>query len=211
MAKRFLVALALVCTFSTTTLAGQNAGFKVALHVMKHGSRTCTRSFPVLTSCRDIVTTYTPESYPPMPNTDDIDVFPIFFNLAQVRALQYGLTWPLDWCSGAYQACADLSVGAIQWPGDGVVSSWNTCRVTPLIIAGFCWLCPTTLGIVELVSFPWDPDPRPVAVCDCQDPAQTDYPVAVYRVGVGVPGDNPCEPMENKPSTWGQIKATFKD
>jgi len=67
----------------SSSMAGSNASHKVAVHVMSHTSRTCSKSFPAITSCADIVTTYA--------DSGDIDVFPVFYELEEVTGIEYGL------------------------------------------------------------------------------------------------------------------------
>ena len=69
---RRIVTLAFVMLMLASVCAhgGSNAGHKVAVHVMSHTSRTCSKSFPTITSCEDIVTTYA--------DSGDIDVWTHF-------------------------------------------------------------------------------------------------------------------------------------
>ena len=66
-------------------LAGLNANAKVAVHVIPHASRSCTKSYPTITACEEII--YTEAGA-------DVDAFPVFFELAEYQGLDYGMTWP---------------------------------------------------------------------------------------------------------------------
>jgi hypothetical protein len=83
MKKVLVLTVALTLILSACAWAGANPDAKVAVHVIPHGSRSCTKGFPVITNCAEIITTE------PGP---DVDAFPVFFDLVEYQGLDYGLT-----------------------------------------------------------------------------------------------------------------------
>jgi hypothetical protein len=193
--KILAVAVALMLVLSATAFAGLNAGVgKVAVHVLPHAARTCTKNFPVITGCQDIVTTE------PSP---DADAFPVFFDLVEYQGFDYGMTWP-GMYSCAFTSCSPLTIGGIVWPGDGVSHAWTVCQPGPVAITGFGWIY--DYGIICVVPHP---EPGTINIGDCQ--AELDHPICVFCAGIGgFIGDDPCWPTGTEQSTWGSIKSMFE-
>lgn len=81
--KVLLIALVVMVLLSATqAFAGANAGHKVAIHVLSHASRTCSKGLPSISSCHDIETTYS--------DSGDIDVFPVIYELEEVTGPNTG-------------------------------------------------------------------------------------------------------------------------
>jgi hypothetical protein len=155
----------------------------------------------VLEVCRDI-------QY--MTDSTDVDAFPVFFDLAEYRGLEYGLTWPgSNTC--VFTSCSDLSIGGITEPGDGISQSWFHCRFGPIAAGGWAWIQADGPGEICVVVHPLT---YQITVGDCQYHPRADHPEDddVYCAGVGgVEVDNPCGyPTNVEPTTWGGIKAMYR-
>jgi hypothetical protein len=193
-----VLALALVLTASA--YGGANEGHTVAIHVISHGSTTCTKGFPAIDDCEDVVYEYE--------SCDDIDVFPVFLDLSGVTGIQYGLTWPSAWGSCAYTACVgDFTIGDIEDPGDGIAHSWSECQNVSIVVAGYGWLSPSGSG---LVCPTLNPRTYKIGTSDCDFVEDSAY--ETYCAGVcGGDGEDPCPyPTGRNPSTWGKIKRMFR-
>jgi len=179
---------------------GSNAGHKIAIHVMSHESRTCSKSFPTITSCEDIVTTYA--------DSGDIDVFPVFYELTEVTGMEYGLEWPTAWGTCAFTTCTgDFAIGGITNPGDGLSLTWTSCQEVSVVIVGFGWISATGGGMVRIV----DSDATSgIGVVDCA--FRADAPEDTVHAGIGgEEGDDPCDqPVPTDYSSWGKIKGMFR-
>jgi hypothetical protein len=195
--KRVLVlAIALVLVVSGFAFAGMNPGAKVAVHAIPHGSRSCTKSFPVIAHCGEIITTE------PSPDTD---CFPVFFALGEYQGFDYGMTWP-GMYSTVFTSCSGLTIGGIVWPGDGVSHAWETCQPGPVAIPGWAWIW--DYGMVCVIPHPEAGGPN---IGDCQEPTGIDVPICLFCAGIGgYIGDDPCWPTATEPSTWGGIKSIFE-
>jgi hypothetical protein len=191
-----LRAFALVCFFATAAVlvsgrgpvqAGANPEHKIAIHVVAHG--LACKTLPTFTECSQITTTYA--------GTGDIDVVPVFFNLSEYLAVEFGLTWPAEWGSCAYTTCTStLDVGSITNPGDGMASAWTTCQTGWYVCPGYGWLNATGAGRVSIVPNPATEDYGVVDCADSPGPYQ-DLPDTAFAAGVGgVSGDNPCAEVE---------------
>jgi hypothetical protein len=177
----------------------RNATHKIAIHVTEHESRTCSKNFPAIESCSDIETTFQ--------QCADIDVFPVFFDLSNVTAVQHGLTWPSEWYSCAYTKCAgDLTLGDIVNPGDGVAYSWFECQYEQTVVAGYGWLLAGAPGKICIAVNPAT-GAAGTSNCDFME----DFPLVMFCAGAcGELGDDPCESTRTVPTTWGTIKAMFR-
>jgi hypothetical protein len=174
--------------------AGINQQGKVAIHALPHASRSCTKSFPVIADCAEIVTTE------PGP---DADCFPVFFDLVEYQGFDYGMTWP-GMYSCVFTSCSDLTIGGIVWPGDGVSHAWTACQTDPIAITGWGWIY--DYGMVGVVDHPEALD---INIGDCQ--GDFNQPLCSYFAGIGgYIGDDPCEPTATKSTSWGGIKAMYK-
>jgi uncharacterized repeat protein (TIGR01451 family) len=184
--KRTLLLLAVV-VFATAgfalcgTLTGVNANHKIALHVIPHGT-TC-ETLPSFASCGDIHSTYA--------GTGDIDVIPVFYDLTEYTVIEFGLTWPVGWGVMDFTRCAaDLAIGDIVNPGDGIAAAWTQCHYGWSVAAGYGWLNATGPGRISLV--PNVTGDYGVVGCDV-DQYVYDHPRGICNAGVGgTSGDDPC-------------------
>lgn len=191
--------LALVFIAGGTAYAGANIDHKVAVHVLAHETRACSKNFPTISSCEDIVTEFQ--------GCGDIDVFPVFYELAGVTGIEYGLTWPEEWGSCVYTKCAgDFSIGDVVGPGDGLAQAWDDCQELSVVIAGFGWLAAADSGMVYMVS---NPRTGSLGTADCD--FVEDAPIDTVAAGVGgMSGDDPCETfLDRGANSWGEIKDLF--
>lgn len=195
MKRSLLVVLAVTMIFSANAFAGLNSGVaKVAVHVLPHSSRSCTKNFPTITACEDIITT---ESSP------DVDAFPVFYDLVEYQGFDYGMIWP-GLYSAVFTSCSDLTIGSIVNSGEGVSHAWYECQNASVAMPGFCWIYDT--GSVCVVPHPAAGGPT---VGDCH--AGGDLPVANFCAGIGDSiGDDPCAPTVTEPTTWGAIKGMYR-
>jgi hypothetical protein len=178
-------------------LAGNNPLAKVAVHVKDHNSKQGCANLPAISSCEDINTTYAQFSF---------DAFPVFFDLVEYLGVEYGVCWP-DWTySAAWNQCADLVIGDIVWPGDGVSQTWLECHSEAIVVTGWAWLYADAPGLVSLCNHPAS---GMVQVLDCAE--GLDPPVGNFSAGVlGADGEDPCAPVMIQPTTWGAIKGMFE-
>jgi hypothetical protein len=175
-------------------MIGINPDVKVAVHVEPHASRSCTKSFPVVTNCGDITTTE------PGP---DVDAFPVFYDLVEYQGFDYGMAWP-GFYSCVFTSCSDLSIGTILLPGDGISHAWTACMTGPVAMPGWGWIW--DYGMICVVAHPDAGGPN---VGDCDGEMNT--PKCNFCAGIGgYFGDDPCQPTRTKPTSWGAIKAIFK-
>jgi hypothetical protein len=195
---KFALVIVLVTVFGLGGIAaaGQNAGSaKVAVHVLPHASRTCTKNFPAIADCEDIVTTEA---------TADVDAFPVFFDLVEYQGLEYAMTWP-GLYSCAFTSCSDLTIGGVVNTGDGISHAWQECQTGAVAIAGFGWIY--DYGMICIVPHPENDS---VYVADCE--GVIDVTVMEYCAGIGGhSGDDPCEPTAVERTTWGNIKGMFQE
>jgi hypothetical protein len=179
--------------------AGNNVNHKVAVHVMPHASRSCSKGFPAIDDCDDIVYEYE--------GCGDIDVFPVFFGLTEVTAVQYSLTWPAAWGTCLFTACAgDLTMGGISDSGDWTSHAWTECQHVSVVVPGFGWLAVSGPGLVcPHLNLLYR-----TLTTDCS--FREDVPYESYCAGIcGEEGENPCGyPTAADESTWGSIKAMFR-
>ncbi len=184
---------------------GYNTNAKVAVHVMPHAARTCTDEFPVIADCSDIVA-----SCP----ANDIDFFPVFYDLASFKGFEYSVDWPGTY-SCAFTSCSDLTIGSIVFPAgtvpywdgtDRVAHAWGTCQLDHIAVPGWGWICepgPATITIVASSGSGY------LQIGDC-DQAWNE-PVSNFNAGMGgAAGQLPCGPAPVDGTTWGSIKRMFK-
>jgi uncharacterized repeat protein (TIGR01451 family) len=152
----------------------------MAVHVLPHsGNRTCTNEFPDLEYCYFAITTHEA--------CEDIDVFPVFFDLVEYQGFDYGLTWP-GTGSCAFTSCSDLAIGQLENPGDGISHAWYVCQPSHLVIPGWGWITGDTPGRICIVPHPIAGGPN---VGDCS--GELDQPVTSACAGIcGEEGDEPC-------------------
>jgi hypothetical protein len=148
-----------------TSLAGQNPGAKVAVHVMSHNAKRTCATLPALTECEDIA--YTLEA-------GDVDCFPVFFSLSEYLGCEYGLDWPGTY-SCMFTSCSDFIIGDIVNPGDGVSQVWADCQSGDIAIPGWAWITEPDSAMVCVVVHDLTYE---IKVLDCSD-------------GVDQPADDP--------------------
>jgi uncharacterized repeat protein (TIGR01451 family) len=182
---------------SSTVCGGQgNASGQVAIHVVEHASRTCTKSFPVMTGCADIE--YTEPS-------GDVDAFPVFFDLVEYQGFDYGLTWPGTYTC-AFTSCSDLTIGSIVNPGDGISHAWYVCQPGPVAVTGWGWISEPGPASICAVAHP---EANAIVIGDCS--GGLSQPMVAYCAGIaGAHGDDPCHTTEVQSTTWGEIKSMFR-
>ncbi|HVP56699.1 MAG TPA: hypothetical protein VMU02_01270 [bacterium] len=212
---KWLAAVCLVfglIAVSTATFAGANFAHKLAVHVKAHPT-SCSTNYPTFTSCSQIVFTW--------PSLADVDVMPVFYDLAGYTRNETGLSWPEGtWGSGVWTRCkGDVAVGTIThsanqtvYPAStrGTAISWSSCQTTWGSAPGYCWLTAHAVGMVcpEL-----NPATGNFGVLDCSAPPGPfyDWPISAHCAGVGgMVGDDPCKPVGVEPGTWGGIKGIFR-
>jgi hypothetical protein len=196
MKKVLVVTVALTLILSAGAWAGLNPNAKAAVHVIPHASRSCTKSFPSIAGCENIITTEP---------TPDADAFPVFFDLVEYQGFDYGMTWP-GMYSCVFTSCSDLTIGGIVNPGDGISHAWSACKPNTVGIPGWGWIY--DYGMICLVPHPTQGGPN---IGDCHA-GEVDIPVCNFCAGIGgFIGDDPClGPSAIEPSTWGGVKGMFR-
>ena len=157
---------------------GTNADVRVAVHVLPHASRSCTKNFPVIETGDDIITTE--------PGAD-ADCFPVFYYIEEYKGFDYALTWP-GMYSTVFTSCSDVTVGEIVWPGDGISQTWNTCHNGFTAITGWAWIY--DYGVVQVIPHP---DLGSINVRDCHDTVGVAHPN--YSVFAGIGGTEGASPV----------------
>jgi hypothetical protein len=175
----------------------RNPDHKLAIHVRRHGT-TCS-TLPAFASCRDIATTYA--------GCGDLDFIPVFFDLNEVTAVDFGVTWPAEWGSCVFALCpCDAWIGGIQKPGDGLGASWDSCKRSWAVAPGYGWLRASGPGLISPV--PWGPY-KELGVWNCgrAEKCRHDSTTALLPAGVcGRSGGDPCEPVVPRPAGAGVIE-----
>jgi hypothetical protein len=202
MKKRMLTAVAIfTMMLAVAAFAGSNLNYKAALHVVPHQERACETGWPATADCAGIQTTYH--------GCSDFDVFPVFFDLVEVRRIEYAITWPADWGACAYTACAgDNIIGGITSPGDGIAHAWTQCHEAAVIIPGYArFEDMVSPGLLVLAA---NPATGFLGATDCG--GQRDFAIGLVAAGVcGVPGEDACDcGCASEPQTWGAIKSLFQ-
>ncbi len=193
MKKVLVLAVALTLVLSASAFAGANPEAKVAVHVLNHASRSCSKNFPSISGCQDIITTN---------EGINVDFFPVWFDLTEYQGFEYGVMWEGPSCM--FTSCSDLTIGDILYPGDGISHAWTSCQPGPVGIPGFGWIY--SYGMVMIVPHP---ESGELVVGDCA--SIVDPPICIFAAGTnGMLGDDPCAPTANEESTWGSIKSMFK-
>lgn len=194
MKKAMGVAAILILIVSAAAFAGVNANAKIAVHLEAHASRTCLKNFPSITTQGDIVNEYA---------GNDVDAFPVFFDMVEYQGFDYGMTWP-GTGSCAFTSCSDLTIGTIQYAGDGVSHAWYVCQSSDIAVPGWAWIYEPAPARIQVVI---NPAAERILVGDCQDPAVKDTIPLSHSYYSGIAGE-PGQPVQ--PTSWGQIKAMFK-
>jgi hypothetical protein len=191
------IAVVSILVLAGVAAAGNNPLGKVAVHVKDHNAKQGCTNLPAISGCGDINTTYAGYSF---------DAFPVFFDLVEYQGVEYGMCWP-DWTySAAWNQCADLVIGEIVWPGDGISQTWTECHSEAIVITGWAWLYADAPGSLSVCNHPTT---GVIQILDCAE--GLDEPVGNYLAGVyGAEGADPCEPVMIQPTTWGAIKGMFE-
>jgi hypothetical protein len=185
-------------------LQGGNLEVKVGVHVVPHEDRTCTRSFPTITTCSDIVATCA---------ANDVDFFPVFYDLSEYHAVEYSVDWPGTY-SCVFTACCFSQFGTIRWPAgtvpaelaeDQITQAFEVCQPGPVLIPGWGWIYEPGPANIRVVPHSVT---GVIGVLDCGE--IIDEPICSFAAGIGgAEGEQPCGPSVTEPSTWGAIKAMF--
>ncbi|MGQ9811787.1 MAG: hypothetical protein ACUVQ7_10685 [bacterium] len=182
-----------VCAFGSPP--GVNPNVKAGVHVLAHATRSCTKNFPVINACGNIITTY------PAIN---VDFFPVFYEITEFTAVEYGVMWVGSTCT--FTSCSLLNIGNIVNPGDGISHAWGECQYRYACLPGFGWIY--SYGFIEIIPHPEMGGPTLV---DCRDPRGVNIPTCFIKAGTnGFRGDDPCQETPTEESTWGSIKAMFR-
>lgn len=163
----------------------RNYDAKVAVHVIAYDPHmNCAESLPEIAGCADIQHTYEGSNFL---------AFPVFFDLNEYQGVEFGLSWP-DWeGSAAWQSCADLSIGDISHPGDGISLVWHDCHLDHTVVPGWVWVYADGPGWIEPCPHPYT---GRIKILNCRE--VTDEPWGWCRAGVnGAEGDDPCQPTRS--------------
>jgi hypothetical protein len=140
----------------------------------------------------------------------DYDFIIVLFDYGTaITGAEYGLIWPGDWTSSITKICADLSIGDITDPGDGMSMTWDAC--TSAGVGGFPiswhWITPSSNGEIKITWNPDPPDTGYLRIADCAfSKKDVEY---VYFAAIGMePWDGAW--VSTEPTTWGGIKAMFR-
>jgi hypothetical protein len=213
-AVKTAIALGLmIVAFATCLYAGQS-GFskgsfettdfvtpKMAVHIEAHATWSCSKG-PTLTSFGDLVRRYNAET--------DIDAFVVVFDYTEFQGLEYSMSWPASWSSTVFTQCADLVIGGITDPNDGISQAWFTCQEVgtegDFFVAGWAWLSPSLGGYEEgQVAIVGHPQHDRIYAAECgQNPPFFDAE-SVYYAGYKTEPDS----VPTTPTTWGEVKALF--
>ena len=196
--KLVLVVAVCVLAVSTAAMGGMNYEAAVTVHVMEHASRSCTKGFPSIVLCEDIVTTY---------EGHDADCFPVFYWLTECQGLEYGLNWPGTY-SCVFTSCSDFTIGDIVNAGDGISHAWSECKEGWRSIPGWAWIYEPGEAEICVVEHP---EAGGINIGDCHEGMdQPEYDPFCAGIG-GAEGEDPCQGgMANQQPTWGGIKSLFQ-
>lgn len=198
------IVLALVLVASAALAGvGHNPVHKIAIHIKSHPT-SCTENYPTFPDCVSIQHTYS--------GCGDIDVMPVFYDLIEFTAVEFGLTWWLDpSLSMVWTRClGDAAVGTIVQSGDGTAITWGACQHSYSVAPGYGWLSVTGQ---EIMYPDHNPETLRCGVIDCQaSPGPYfDYALQYSAGGIcGILGDDPCMPVGVRQSTWGAIKVLVR-
>jgi hypothetical protein len=195
-----LLAIALAVVVSCPALAGNNQDVKVGIHVLPHDpERGCFLNFPVIDDPSDIIFTYDGCG-------EEVDFFPIFFDLAECKGVEYAVVWPgSQTCT--FTICSYTHIGQLINSGDWIAQCWRSCQTGYAIIPGWGEVTMDQPGYVCLAEV--EATGR-IAILDCD--LAIDVPVANFCAGVcGKIGENPLyADQATVQTTWGEIKTLFR-
>lgn len=186
--------------------------YKAALHIKAHGS-SC-KSLPTFADTLAINRTWS------IIGGDGIDVFYVLYDFDSLTVFEFGLSWPADWLTGEFTACAGpIVVGGIVNPGDGASLAFPSCQISAGLTGAnrpafwthcWVWLIPASNGEIEIKDMPMSGD---LLYVHCGNANHGEYkvnPMTVYHAGVNVdPYEGPPK-YAVEPTTWGAIKAIFE-
>lgn len=199
MKETLIVMAVLMLILSGLAVAGSNPHVKVGIHVLPHDpERGCYLNFPVVDDPGDIVFTYE--------GCEEVDFFPIFFDLTECKGVQYAVVWPGSQ-SCTFTICSYTHIGEIVHSGDWIAQCWQGCRTDYALIPGWGEVTMDEYGLVCLAELGNGED---IAILNCHE--SLDYPTANFCAGVcGRVGENPLYADQATVSTtWGEIKGLFK-
>jgi hypothetical protein len=178
---------------------------KVAVHVLPHADRSCTRDFPVITTCSDIVSTC---------GANDVDFFPVFYGFQEYHCFEYSVEWPGSY-SCIFTPCTYTSLGDIVWPAgtvpeedwtDRIWQCFEGCLENPIAIPGWGWVYEPGPAVIRIVG---NSASHFITVSDCSEDLY--LPSCSFAAGIGgASGEEPCGPSSTEPKSWGSIKALFR-
>lgn len=183
-----------------TSLAGLNPNAKIGVHLATHAAKRACTSLPVITSRADLVRQWEAGLGP------SVDAILYIWGYTEFQGFDIGMTWPVEWGSGAFTHCGTLGIGKIVEPSDtGISWTYTECQ-TPSGFAGigWLWLYPSSMGDIGIRG---RSDDDLVEILDCH--LGKDQPETVYwacREKECIEGP----PRATEPRTWGSIKALFK-
>lgn len=195
MAKAAL--LAWLMTGLLVVSAFGSSDHKIAVHVLPHSNTNC-NGLPRIYGCKDIQYTYD--------GCDDVDVFPVVYDVGGITGIDVGLSWPASWGSCAFTPCGfDLMIHDIVHPGDWVTGTWVECQSMTTAVVGFGWLAPNSGGEIC-------PSPNTMGFMGVTDCDYTQYEAsATFCAGVcGTDGEDPCGGGVSEAKTWGSIKSMYR-
>jgi hypothetical protein len=199
MAKVLIVSAAFVLAVSSVAIAGSNPNVKVGIHVLPHDpERWCYLNFPVINDPSEIVFTYE--------GCEEVDFFPVFFDLNECLCVEYAVVWPGNQtCS--FNPCSYSHIGEIIEPGDWIAHCWDGCKTDYAVIPGWGEVTMDHYGLVCLAP---TPESGRIGILDCND--RIDTPIANFCAGVcGRVGEDPLQDDQATVSgTWGGVKSMFR-
>jgi hypothetical protein len=199
--KRILLLVtALALVVCASALAGNNQSAKVGIHVLSHDpERGCFQNFPVIDDPSDIVFTYDGCS-------EEVDFFPVFFNLTECKCVEYGVVWPgSQTCT--FTICSYSHIGQLVNSGDWIAQCWRDCQTGYAVIPGWGQVTMDQPGYVCLTEV--EASGR-IGILDCN--SSVDEPIANFCAGVcGTIGNDPLlDPPATVATTWGGVKSLFR-
>jgi len=199
MKEILIVGAVLMLILSGLAVAGNNPDVKVGIHVLPHDpERGCYLNFPVVDDPGDIVFTYD--------GCEEVDFFPIFFDLSECKCVHYGVVWPgSQTCT--FTICSYSHIGNLVHSGDWIAQCWHSCRNSYAVIPGWGEVTMDHYGLVCMAP---EPNSGEILILDCD--GELDSPIANFCAGVcGRDGENPLyADQATVSSTWGEIKSLFR-
>jgi hypothetical protein len=181
--------------------AGRNLSLKAAVHVVPHQERSCETGVPEIEDCVEISET--------LSGCAAFDAFPVFYDVVEVKRVDYALTWPAEWGSCSFTPCAgDYVEGDISLPGDSMTHTWNQCVETWSVVTGYATFGPPSVsGYIGMAAHA---EAGFLGTTDCS--GVRDLPIGRAFAGVcGVPGEDPCDcGCPTGGVSWSAVKAFFR-